>query len=239
MVGLLRRLQLAAFFDDLLSDNSKARQRCRAKRSGNRDVGSITAACNHDSTDTRMIVPCIEGVPPAFEKDLEPCAEVHWCGVSGHADIPQIAGAVSGWNVHGTAKSDRQVREVAANADAFLVPLGRSSIASGVVVSEFNTVVNVVTDRLNSLPTASDPTKHRPCLIREFLRVAIPATKKVRQRFIWQVAHGPLLGWTIDFVREAAVRDQEFIAEFDQSGGGSQAGANVAERVQAITGVDI
>ena len=27
IVGLLRRLQLAAFFDDLLSDNSKARQR--------------------------------------------------------------------------------------------------------------------------------------------------------------------------------------------------------------------
>jgi hypothetical protein len=131
------------------------------------------------------------------------------------------------------------VRKVAANADAFLVPFGRSPIASGVVVSEFNTVMNIVTDRLNSLPTACDPTKHRPCLIRELLRVAIPATKKVRQRFIWQVAHGPLLGMSIYFVREAAVRDQEFVAEFDQSGRGDQAGANVAERVQAITGVDI
>ena len=119
------------------------------------------------------------------------------------------------------------------------MPFGSSPIASGVVVSEFNTVMNVVTDRLNSLPTASDPTKHRPCLIRDLLRVAIPATKKVRQRFIWQVAHRPLLGMIIDFVREAAVRDQEFIAEFDQSGRGDQAGANVAERVQAITGFDI
>ena len=137
MVGLLRRLQLAALFDDLLRDDSKARQRCRAKRSRNRDVSSVTAACDDDSTDTRMIVPCIEGVPPAFEKDLEPCAEVHWRGVCGHSDIPQIAGAVSGWNVHATAKSDRQVREVAANADAFLVPFGRSPIAAGVVVPEF------------------------------------------------------------------------------------------------------
>ena len=56
MVGLLRRLQLAAFFDDLLGDNSKARQRCRAKRSGNRDVGSVTAACDNNSADTGMIV---------------------------------------------------------------------------------------------------------------------------------------------------------------------------------------
>jgi len=44
---------------------------------------------------------------------------------------------------------------------------------------------------------------------------------------------------SIYFVREAAVRDQEFVAEFDQSGRGDQASANVAERVQAITGFDI
>src|SRR4029079_2647540 len=153
--------------------------------------------------------------------------EIHWCWIAWHTDIAEITGTVSGWNVDGTAKSDRQVREVAANADAFLVPFGRSPIASGVVVSEFNTVMNIVTDRLNSLPTACDPTKHRPCLIRELLGVAIPATKKVRQRFIWQVAHGRLLGMSIYFVREAAVRDQEFVAEFDQSGRGDQAGANV------------
>jgi pantetheine-phosphate adenylyltransferase len=44
------------------------------------------------------------------------------------------------------------MREVAANADAFLVPFGRSPIASGVVVSEFNTVMNIVTDRLDAAP---------------------------------------------------------------------------------------
>jgi len=43
----------------------------------------------------------------------------------------------------------------------------------------------------------------------------------------------------VDFVREAAIRDQKFIAEFDQSGRGDQAGANITERVQAITGFDI
>ena len=52
-------------------------------------------------------------------------------------------------------------------------------------------------------------------------------------------AHGPLLGMIVDFVREAAIRDQKFIAEFDQSGRGDQAGANITERVQAITGFDI
>ena len=46
------------------------------------------------------------------------------------------------------------------------------------VVSEFNAVMNVITDRLNPLPTASDPAKHRPRLIRELLCVAIPATRR-------------------------------------------------------------
>jgi hypothetical protein len=136
-----------------------------------------------------------------------------------YADIAEIAGAVSGWNVHGTAKSNRQVREVAANADAFVVPLGGSAVASGVLISEFNTVVNVVTDRLNSLPAASDPAKH-PCLVRELLSVAIPAAQKVRQRCIRQIADWPLLGLIVGFVRQATVRDQELIAEFDQAGRG-------------------
>jgi hypothetical protein len=178
MVGLLRRLQLAAFFDDLLGDNSKARQRCRAKRSGNRDVSSVTSPCDHNSANAGMIVTRIKRVPMAVQKCLKPGTEIHWCGIAWHADIAEIAGTVSSWNVDGTAKSDRQVREIAANADAFLVPFGRSPIASGVVVSEFNTVMNIVTDRLNSLPTASDPTKHRPRLIRELLRVAIPANQE-------------------------------------------------------------
>jgi len=72
MVGLLRRLQLAAFFDDLLGDNSKARQRCRAKRSGNRDVSSVTSPCDHNSANAGMIVTRIKRVPMAAQKCLKP-----------------------------------------------------------------------------------------------------------------------------------------------------------------------
>ena len=40
------------------------------------DVGSIAAACDQYPTDPRLIVPCVEGIPTALEKHLEPRAEL-------------------------------------------------------------------------------------------------------------------------------------------------------------------
>jgi hypothetical protein len=131
------------------------------------------------------------------------------------------------------------VGEIAANTYPFLMPLGRGPIASGMVVSEFDVIVNVVADRPNPLPAAGDLAEHCPCPVRELLRVAVSAAQQIRQSLIWQVAHRPLFGLDVYFVRQPAIRDQELVAKFDESGRGDEAGADIAECIPEITCLDV
>src|SRR6266540_3260541 len=80
---------------NLLGDHLEARQRARTKRGQDRSVGGITPACHQDTTDARVIMAGIEGVPAAAEIDFEPRAEIHRRRVRWHADVAEIAGAVA------------------------------------------------------------------------------------------------------------------------------------------------
>jgi hypothetical protein len=95
------------------------------------------------------------------------------------------------------------------------MPFGRGPVASGMVVPEFDAIMNVVADRLNPLPAAGDPAEHCPCLVRELLRVAVSAAQQIGKSIIGQVAHRPLFGLDVGSVRKSAVRDQELVADFD------------------------
>jgi hypothetical protein len=103
------------------------------------------------------------------------------------------------------------------------------------VISEFDAIMNVVADRLNPLPAAGDPAKHCPCLIRQLLRIAVSAAQQIRESLIGQVAHRPLFGLHVGFVRKSTIRDQEFVADFHESGRGDETRADVAERVTEVT----
>src|SRR5271170_6687939 len=76
-----------------------------AGRQGN--VGSIAAACNQYPTDPRLIVPRVEDIPTTLQKNLEPRTEVHRVRNRRHADITEIAGAVSRRHIHAAAQGDR------------------------------------------------------------------------------------------------------------------------------------
>ena len=62
---------------DLVGDHLEARERARAERGHNRDVGGIAPACHQDAADTRLVVAGIERVPAAAEIGFEPGTEVH------------------------------------------------------------------------------------------------------------------------------------------------------------------
>jgi hypothetical protein len=96
----------------------------------------------------------IEGIPFALQEDLEPGAEVHWRRVPGYTDITKIAGAVAGRVFRATAQRDGQVSKVAADADLLQMSFGRHAVAAGVVVAELDPLMDVIADRLHSLPTA-------------------------------------------------------------------------------------
>ena len=62
---------------DLLGDHLEARERARAERGHDRDVGGIAPARHQDAADARRVVAGVERVPAAAEIDFEPGAEIH------------------------------------------------------------------------------------------------------------------------------------------------------------------
>ena len=45
----------------------------------------------------------------SVQVDLEPCIEVHRCGIGRHADVTQVAVDVARGNVEAAVKGDREV----------------------------------------------------------------------------------------------------------------------------------
>ncbi len=74
------------------------------------------------------VVARIEGVPAVAEIGLEPAREIHRSVWRLGADVAQVAGAIARRYVHAAAERDRQVRVVAAYAEAFVVGLPRRCV---------------------------------------------------------------------------------------------------------------
>ena len=84
-----------------------------------------------------LVVPSIERVPNATEKDFEPCIEIHRRRVARHADIAEVAVHVSRRDVHAATQRSGKVCEVPADADPFLVGLQCRARATRLQVVEF------------------------------------------------------------------------------------------------------
>src|SRR5690242_17158989 len=101
---------------DLIGPHSKADQGIGSKGLGNRNVSCITSLSNQYASNPLHVVTRIECVPTPADVGFEPSCEISWWIRRRHANVAQIAGAVSCRNVHATAEGDGQVRVVAANA---------------------------------------------------------------------------------------------------------------------------
>src|SRR5450432_1023583 len=178
-----------------------------------------------------MIVPRIEGEPTTIKEHLVQCAEVHGSRIGGNADVAKVARAVPRGDVHASGKRHGKMSEVSADAAAFLVPLRGGTVRPRVMVSEFDAVVDVVTDRLRSLPAALSSAKERPCQVRQFFGVAVATGQQEGKNVTGQFGYVPLLRRRAHLIRQAAVLYDEFAANFQQPGWGDQPGADVAIRI--------
>src|SRR5258708_6866914 len=118
-----------------------------------------------------MVVARVEGEPPSVEIDFEPGAEIHRRGIGRNADITEITGAVTRGDIHAPAQCHRQMREVAADADAFLMAFESSPVGTRVLVAEANPVMGIVANRLHALPARPRAGKQRPTQVCKFLSV--------------------------------------------------------------------
>ena len=94
--------------------------------------------------------------------------------------------------------------------------LRRGPVPARVMVTEFNTVVGVVTDSLRSLPPALDPSEKRPSLVRQLFGVAVSTCQQEREYVTRQIRYVPLFRRGAHFIRQAAVLDNKLAANFEQ-----------------------
>jgi CRISPR/Cas system-associated exonuclease Cas4 (RecB family) len=80
-------------------------------------VGSIAAARHKDAANTRDIMARVEGIPLSAQEDLRPGAAIHRVWRRRHADVAEIASAVTGRDVHAPTQGDGQMHEIAADTD--------------------------------------------------------------------------------------------------------------------------
>ena len=89
------------------------------------------------------------------QKDLEPRGKIHRSVRRRYADIPEVAGAITCWNVHAAAKRDGKMRIVAANPAALVEDLPGRHRRARMLVAKNNVVVNEIANGLNARPTRS------------------------------------------------------------------------------------
>ena len=107
----------------------------RSERSYERNIGRVASARDDDSADARDIVARVERVPLAFQENFDPGAEVH--GVDdGHADVAEMAVDVARGNVEAATEGQREMSEVAADANALVERLERGPGRARLLVVE-------------------------------------------------------------------------------------------------------
>src|ERR1700733_5973476 len=134
----------------------------RSEGRDHRNVGGVPASRDQDAADPWLIVPRVEGEPTAAEKDFEPGVEIHRRRVNGNADVAQIAIAVARGNVETSAQRNGEMGEVATDADALRQGLVRRPCRPRLGITEPETLMNEIADRLHARPSAIDTAEGVP-----------------------------------------------------------------------------
>jgi hypothetical protein len=116
------------------------------------NIGCVAAGSHENSTETRVIVPCVKVDPPAVKKNLVPGAKI-----SGTAkrltDIPDMAGDIACWNIHAASKCDGEVLEIAADASSLDEDIGGGFGRSCGVVVKGDLIMHPIADSYRAFPS--------------------------------------------------------------------------------------
>ena len=82
-----------------------------------------------------------------------------------HADVAEITGAVARRDVHAAAQRDREVGEVAADAAPLGMRIPGGLGRAGMLVAEFDAIMDVIADRLHQRPALRNLPEQRPRLV--------------------------------------------------------------------------
>jgi len=83
-------------------------------------------------------MPWIKCEPPAPKIDLHPSTKIHRIRNRGNANVAEVTGDITRWDIHAAAKSNREVFEVPADPDPLSESVERSARRSCFLIVEPN-----------------------------------------------------------------------------------------------------
>jgi hypothetical protein len=113
------------------------------------------------ATNAGHVVTGIKGVPTLSEEHLKPCT-IHRLRCRGHANVSQVACAVSRRNINAAAQRDRKMREITAYTPLLVVRLPSGFHRIRMLVTELKMLVHVATYCLNQRPSFGMVAKFGP-----------------------------------------------------------------------------
>src|SRR5277367_1492432 len=97
--------------------------------------------------------------------------------------------------------------KVAANAEAFLMPVPSGARRACVRVAEGQAIMHIVANRLNACPSWRHGTEKRPSRIRETVGLAVAAAEEKFQRLVGEILNRDLSCIGFDRIRQTVVAD--------------------------------
>ena len=95
--------------------------------------------------------------------------------------------------------------EISADANPLLVAFRGRAIGSRVMITELDSIVDVIANRLNALPSTVNMAESGPSEIAQLLDIAVSAAEQIDQRFVRETINLPLLSVQGYFIRQSAV----------------------------------
>lgn len=200
-------------------------------------VYGVAAVGHEDSAYSSGVVSGVAGPPLAAEVDFEPGAEIAWGG-GRDADFAEVAGGVTGGDIHAAAEGDGEMGEVAADALALAVDVGCGEGGTGEVVAEGDVGMDPLADGFDAGETFGRAGEEFPGGFVKEIDFAVAACEEELENFGGEFIDGMLAGAGIDGVEEAGVVDCGVIAEAQGAGLGDDSAAGVAEDVGVGGGGD-
>jgi len=222
-----------------LRDHLETRELCRPERCRQGNIRRIAAGRHKDTPDARRVVASVRRMPVTAEIDLEPGAEVHRIGIDRHADISQIAGAISRRDVHATAQRNGKMRKIPADTSPVGKPAIRRSERIRLQVIETDVIVDEVADSPDALPSEWGRRKPSPGKIGEPVGIAVAAAEQEDQHLIRQVVNRMLKRAFRDNVRLPVVINLELRGNRRQPRRSDNATAGIAEDIGIVPSLDL
>src|ERR1700730_3442184 len=133
------------------------------------------------ATNSRAIVPWIEGTPFVTQIGFEIGVKIHRSSRIFESDIRQMTGNITSWDIERPAKCNTDVREIPANAVSTIDHILCGQIRSSRTKSIFDIRIYPIRDRLNALKSMWNLAEPLPGKIQKFIRIAVAARQSVSQ----------------------------------------------------------